>query len=339
MRIAHAKWFVEDLAQHEADWAFLGDPRTLTMLLVASALVAVATVTRWLASGLLAGLTPPLRRGAMSLPWPSSPSSLFPPLSRLTGAMPRVLAVSAGITLPALAARGWLLVPGSDLAGVGGQGALLVAEALVGLWLVSGVRVRLAAAALATLCAILVVTNGPLALLEGAYVPAIALYLALTGGGRELALRRAGLAGRVLAVALGAALIASALTEKLVGPTITLSVLHTYPSLNFLSTIGLSVGETNFVAIMGSVEIVLGLLVATRVGGRIVALLALGPFLITVPIFGPLELIGHLPIYAALIAVATRPVEADTVAGRQVRADPPVGGTPRRQVAVGSPSP
>jgi hypothetical protein len=319
MPIAHAKWFVEDPAHHQADWGFLMDPLTLTMLFASIALAALAAVvTRRLPSGLLPGLSPP---------------------ARLAGAMPRLLAVVVGITLPILAASGWLLVPGASLDGVPGQDALLIAEALLGLWLVSGVGVRRAAGALGALCAILAVTSGPVTLLEGAYVPAIALYLALGSGAGEAAERRAALAWRVLAVAVGVALIAAAFTEKLVAPTIMLSVLRDYPALDILSTIGVASSDMDYVRLMGSVEVLLGLLIATGIGGRVVPLSALGAFLVTVPIFGPVELIGHLPVCAALIAVATRPVTVDAVAGAWPA---PIQRWSRRagaRVALGSPGP
>jgi hypothetical protein len=287
MPLAHAKWFVDDPSRYRDDWTFLASAETVAAI---AAVGCVAAVT--LAVVRLVGV-------------PARSADL-----RLTAVAPRLLAIGLGITLPILAAQQQLLLPGVTLEGAPGGTALAAAEALLGSWLVSGRSPRIAAAGLAGLCVVTAFIGGPLALLEGAYVPAIAVYLAAP----EWPLVR-----RLVAVALGVSLVTASLTEKLVAPEITAEVLRAHPQLDPLTMIGVAVPEATFVRVAGAVELVLGLLLVSGIGGRAVALVAIVPFVATVPIFGLAEIVGHLPIYAVLIAVAAgREASARIEAGRDV---------------------
>src|SRR4051794_4792884 len=277
MVIAHAKWFIEDPARYPPHWGNLLDPATLMLLFgVGLAVALTGLALRRVPAGLL-------------------PSVGVPP--RITVAVPRLLAASVGLALPLLAAQERLLIPSASLSGVPGAPALAVAEALVGLWLLTAWGPRAAAAALGLLCAAFALIHGPLALLEAAYVPGIALYLALTrprGPADEPPSRS--LASSILALALGGSLIVVAFTEKLLAPDLGLAVVHAHPSLDVLATIGVQTPDGAFVRLAGAGEVLLGLLIATGIGGRLVPLGALLPFLATVSIFGGEELVGHLPI-------------------------------------------
>jgi hypothetical protein len=274
MLFAHAKWFVDDPSHHAPDLSFLLSTGTL----VAGIVAAGAAVLAYLAGNRF-----------------DVPSVLAAPDERVAALVRRLPAASVGLTLPVLALQDRFLVPGVTLAGVPGAEVLALAEALVGAWLVTGWRPRLAARALAILCGAVIVVGSPIALVEAGYIAGIALYSALGGTRRGL---------RVLARALGASLVAVALTEKLAVPGITLAVLHAHPELDPLALFGAQVPDATFVRLAGASELLLGLLIASGAGGRGLALLAAVPFLATVPIFGVAEVVGHLPIYAALVALA-----------------------------------
>lgn len=292
--LAHARWFVDDPSRQPADWGFLADPATLAFVALVGAMGSLALA----AAGAL-GRVPG-------------------PAMRVRGAWPaRLLAVSVGLTLPFLSADERLLLPSVPVSGSGLTVPLGVGQALAGAWLLSGRRPRLAAAGLGALCVAAAVLAGPLALAEGAYMPAIAVCIATP--------RRVG-AGRLLAIALGASLVTAALTEKLAAPLVSLAVLEMHPGLDPLAAVGLALPETAFVRAAGAVELVLGLLLLSGVGGRIVILVAAIPFAVTVPIFGFSELVGHLPIYGALAFIAAslpptpdRPSRARTAAFRMER--------------------
>jgi hypothetical protein len=103
---------------------------------------------------------------------------------------------------------------------------------------------------------------------------------------------------------MGVALIAAALAEKFVAPTITLLVLRSHPELDLLGTMGIAGEPETFTLLAGSVELVLGGLLLAGAGSQLVALAALGPLVATVPLFGATEIVGHLPIYGVLLAIA-----------------------------------
>ena len=108
-------------------------------------------------------------------------------------------------------------------------------------------------------------------------------------------------------------------SEKLGSPGVAAALLDGDPSLNVLGTLGVS--EGTFIRLAGTAEVLLGLLLVTGAAPELVALTAAVPFLATVPVFGVTELVGHLPIYVALLALAVHavaPAAAPAVAGRRL---------------------
>lgn len=281
MLFAHAKWFVDDPGRYAIDWAVLVSPWTLAPLLLMVAAVGIG-----------------VRRRGRASAWPAS-------ADRALSAVPRALAATVGASLVILALGGQLLLPHVHVAEHPLGTLLLLQEAAVGVWLVSGARRTLAAWALLGLSVELVLIAYPLALLEAAYYPGIGAYLVLHE--RALAGRVAAAAPwRALAFTVGSSLVTVAFTEKLAVPGIGVAVLHAHPELDPLTALGIAPPAITFVRAAGLIEVLLGLLIATGVGGRIVPLMALGPFVATVPIFGASELVGHAAIYVTLVAIAAR---------------------------------
>jgi len=121
-----------------------------------------------------------------------------------------------------------------------------------------------------------------------------------------------------------------AFTEKLGGPGVTAALLDGYPSLDVLGA--LSVSEATFIRLAGTAEVLLGLLLITAAAPELVALTAAVPFLATVPVFGVTELVGHLPVYVALLALAVHavaPAAAPAVGGGRLRVPRPASLWPR----------
>ena len=314
MPLAHAKWFVDSSQHHQTDWGFFFDGETL-VLLAAALLVAVL----WYFVG------PRLRRG--SLP-------VLAPLVRLAPWMPRLLAGGLGLALVTLAVAGRLLGPGTVAESVPGGLGLMLVQGVVGAWLVLGRRLKAAAGLLGLLCLASAVLAGPMLVLESGQVVGIALYLGLTsaptGSGKRARVIGASSGARALGLSLGVTLVVVAFTEKLGGPGVAAALLDGYPSLDVLGALGVS--EATFIRLAGTAEVLLGLLLITGAAPELVALAAGLPFLATVPVFGVTELVGHLPVYVALLALAVHAVAAvaaPAVAGHRLEMPRPASHSPR----------
>lgn len=296
--LAHATWFTD--AQPGFDLAFATSP--VSVIVLASA-ITVALVWRRGASLLLRRPEIPWLRGVGRLgPW-----------------IPRILAAHAGVSLLALAASRAYLTPSLTLPLTWWGLLLTLLEAVVGIWLVLGRRVRPAAW--------LLVIAGPLGMLGFGFQPileradllGVGLFLALlppndldAGGRIRIDPDRIRSAVFALRLLLGTALIVAAVTEKLARPEMSLAFLQEYPMFNVAQLAGLPVGDLTFVQVAGGIEVLFGLLLISGALPQVVALLALPTFGLPVAFLGAPELIGHLPIYGALLALFAFGSRADT---------------------------
>jgi uncharacterized membrane protein YphA (DoxX/SURF4 family) len=283
----HERWFVES---HPAgDWSFFFSP--LPLVLTAAV---VAVTVAW-------------RMVAMRVHRPELP--LLSPLSRLVPWVPRLLAIHLGVALLALAATGAFITPSNDhLHGAGGH-ALLLVEAVLGVWLVTGYQVRAAAAVVLGLGPALAFVAGPTALGECANLAAVAAFLVVVPPGTDAhgaarpsteELRRALL---LLRLGVGTALIVLAFTEKLTNPAMAVDTLEHFPSLDVFGLVGIHVSPETFVAIAGATELLFGLLVISGAFPQVAVLVAMVPFNATLLLFGQTEMVGHLPVYGVFLAL------------------------------------
>ena len=286
--LAHETWVTEDRPPYS--WAFTLEPATLATIV---AVVLVALGWRLLAT---------------RLPRPELP--FLAPLGRLGPWVPRLLAVHAGVSLLAQAASGSYLAPALELPhGLSGT-LLALLEGVTGVWLISGFGIRPAAC--------LLVASGPLGIAGYGIVPileridllGIALFLALLppddgrpGGAVEPAEATLAHALLGLRVLVGGGLVVLAFTEKLARPDLALAFLERYPAFNILETIGLGVGDLAFIRIAGGVELLFGLLIISGALPQVAMIAAGIPFNATLFYFGSSELIGHLPVYGAMLAL------------------------------------
>jgi hypothetical protein len=296
MVIPHETWFTD--ARPPYDWSFAFEPASLALI---AAAVAIAVLWR-----IIGG----------RIPRPELP--FLRPLGRLSPWVPRLLAIHAGVSLLAQAARGTYLAPGLELPDDALGSTLRIVEGVVGVWLVSGFRIRWAAA--------LVVLAGPLGMVAYGIVPVaermdllgIALFLALLPPGRDTwgasgaGPERVEVAVFWLRALTGGALILLAFTEKLARPELALEFLDRFPAFNVLQTSGLDVGDEAFIRIAGSVELLFGLLLVSGRLPQIVVIAAGIPFNATLFFLGTEELIGHLPIYGAMLALLVYGSNDDT---------------------------
>jgi hypothetical protein len=286
MVLPHEAWFTD--ARPGFDWSFAATPATLA-LIGSAVVVAVA----WRLIG---------RR----LPTPEL--GFLRSLGRLGPWIPRLLAVHAGVSLLAQAARNTYLAPSLVLPDGPFGATLRIAEGVIGVWLITGYRIRPVA--------LLVVASGPVAMLEYGVVPvlerldllgiALFLYLMPPGRDRDGAVEdETNLAQSILVLRSmsGAALIVLAFTEKLARPELAREFLEDFPAFNILRTLGFDVGADAFIRIAGGIELLFGLLLISGTLPQVVVIAAGIPFNATLFFLGTEELIGHLPIYGTMLAL------------------------------------
>ncbi|HYF72812.1 MAG TPA: hypothetical protein VD864_08315 [Nocardioides sp.] len=296
----HETWFEESSAGY--DWGFFFSPLPLTL-----AAVMVAVTFAW-------------RAVATRLPSPELPA--LAAVGRLTPWVPRLLGIHLGVALLALAATGAFLTPAiDDLDSPAGK-ALLLAEAGLGIWLVTGYRLRPAAALVLALGPILGMVSGPVAVLECANLAAVAAFLVIVPPGVDRHGAATPSADAVrwglfsMRIGVGIALIALAFSEKFTNPALARMTLEDYPALNVFDLVGIPMSTDTFIVVAGSVELLFGLLVISGALPQVAVLVAAVPFNATLVLFGQTELVGHLPVYGvflALLAYGSDPATARLV--------------------------
>jgi len=284
---AHTTWFTDE--RPEYDFGFLLEPASLALVFAA---ILVAAGWRW------AGTR--LRQPELEF---------LAGLGRLAPWIPRILAIHAGVSLIAQAYGGTYLAPGLDLpAGTAGT-LLAITEGTLGVWLVSGWRVRIAAALLVAAGPLGLLAYDAVAILERVDLLGIALFLALVppGADRHGAVEvhpdqlRFPLC--LLRLSAGVALVVLAGTEKLIRPEIGLALIDRYPILNLAASVGLEIPDVEFLRIAGAIELLFGLLLISGALPQIAVIVAGIPFNATLFFFGASELIGHLPVYGVMLAL------------------------------------
>jgi hypothetical protein len=300
---AHEKWFVDEPGSYPTDWAFALRPVTLGLIV---AVAAVAALWRYVA--------------VRHLPSPELPALRF--AGRIIPYVPRLLAIHLGVSLLAAAVTGHFLTRDLETGHLTGGAALLLAEGALGIWFVTGVRLRPAALALAVIGPLALLLTGPVGLLSAMDLLGVAVFLAFvppsdaTFGRVEpdpATLRRA-LFG--LRLGAGGALITLAFAEKLANPALARETVHLYPQLDVFALVGIHLPTDTFVAVAGATELLFGLLVISGALPQVAVLVAGIPFNATLLLFGGTELLGHLPVYGvflALLAYGSHPRTAELV--------------------------
>jgi hypothetical protein len=286
---AHETWF--DRGSYPTDWGFAGE--TLTVALLAGAVV-LAVLVRLIARF-----------------WPGVD---VPAVARLVPYIPFAIRVHLAVSMVGLLSLGYYLSPAMDLeADV--AGLLLGANmAVVAITMATGFKARWGAA--------LLVALGPLGMLEFGVWPVLqridllglAIYVLVAGPGRWSADDETGQATEpswldharaiwALRVAAGLALIIVAFAEKLATPELAVQFLADHPELNVAQQLGIGMSDLEFARFAGAVEVLFGLLLISGALPQAIILIAGVPFNATLWFFGANELMGHLPIYGAMLAV------------------------------------
>ena len=285
--LPHETWFTS--ARPPYDWSFASAVPSL--LLIAGA---VGIAAAW-------------RAASYRIPRPELP--FLAPLGRLWPWVPRLLAIHAGVSLLAQAARGTFLAPSLELPTDALGATVRIAEGVLGVWFVSGFRVRGAAIAVALAGPVGMTAYGIVPILERLDLLGIAVFLALVPPGADAwgasRTRPSDLAPAIAAlrVLVGASLIVLAFSEKLARPALALAFLERFPAFNLLRTLGVPFSDIAFVRVAGAIELLFGLLLVSGALPQLVVIVAGIPFNATLFFLGTDELIGHLPIYGAMLAL------------------------------------
>ena len=287
--LAHETWFVKDPGN--VDWSFAGQPLTLALLGAA----VMATLVVRLVNRAWSGVDVPF-------------------LARMAPFMPFAVRLHLAVSLVGLLSLGVYLSPAMPLA-PDVPGILLGAVmAVVAVGLATGYQARPAAA--------LLVVAGPLGMLEFGVSPVLqridllglAFFVILAGPGRWSADYEQGRAADLdpvaaaralwaLRVAAGTALIAVAFVEKLANPDLALAFLQENPELNVAQAVGIGMSDLEFVRLAGAMEILFGLLLISGALPQVIVLMVGVPFNATLWFFASVELIGHLPVYGAMLVI------------------------------------
>ena len=296
--ILHERWFTDE-AKFPVQFGTWSSANSIVPVAIALGVTIVATII-WRARGRRSVVPGPI---ALGMPWEN--------YVRLLTWVPLVIGVHMGVTLLVSGVSRQLFVPNLELP-VNLLGGLLgMVEIAIALSFIYGALARPAAAALAITWIIGTLIFGPLRLIEHAEILGIAFFLFTTGRGPlafDMALGKLNkplaplipYAVPVLRVSLGIGLTVVAFTEKLWNIPMGLAFLSEH-HFNFFPYIGLpSIDDTKFLLIAGTVELIVGLMLITGTYVRLIIVITLIPFNLTLPFLGWRELVGHLPTYGIL---------------------------------------
>jgi hypothetical protein len=286
---AHETWFGPD--SFPTDWAFALQTLTLTLL---AAAVAVTIGVR-----VLARFFPGVDVG-----W----------LARCAPFMPFAVRIHLAVSLIGLLSLGYYLSPAMDLQPDATGIFLGVVMAIVAIGMATGYHARWAAGLLLAAGPLGVGEFGVLPMLQRVDLVGLAIFIALTGAGRwsaDYELGRtadpspaaAGQAVWALKVCAGLALIVVAFAEKLAVPGMALDFLAHHQQFNVAQQIGVDWSDLDFARVAGAIEVLFGLLVISGALSQAAVLIAGVPFNATLWFFGTTELVGHLPVYAAMLVL------------------------------------
>lgn len=302
----HVKWFIES-SRYPTDYSLLFTAPVFAAFAVAGLAVAAAA---WV---------------QRTVPEPR----IFRALERLAWLGPLVLGVHVGPALIVAAALGMLFAPSLRVERDAFGFALLAVEAACGMLLLLGLATRGAAVALALLGVVAMQPFSFESILEQVHILGIAIFLFITGRGalsidrvfrqqRALPITEApAVALTLLRVCMGVGIAFGALTEKLLDPALSGALLVERPYLNVLAGLGLTNGQFAYLA--GLAELVIGVVIISGQLTRPVMALGAVLFTITLPVFGWLELLGHLPYYGIMLTLFIAPSADPGAVRKQLR--------------------
>ena len=296
--ILHERWFLDE-TRFPVQFSSWSSPESLLPVAVALGITIIATLV-WRARGRQSVVPGPI---ALGMPWEN--------YVRLLTWVPLVIGLHMGVTLLVSGVSRQLFVPNLELPVNLLGGVLGMVEIAIALAFIYGALARPAAAALGAVWIFGMLVFGPLRLIEHTEILGIAFFLYATGRGPlafDMALDKLNkpvaplipYAVPVLRITLGIGLTVVAFTEKLWNIPMGIAFLSEH-HFNFFPYIGLPwVDDTKFLLIAGTIELLVGLMLIAGTYVRLIIIVTLIPFNLTLPFLGWRELVGHLPTYGIL---------------------------------------
>lgn len=326
---AHERWFVPNDEQPPTDWGAL-----ISLSVVLALLAGVATVgfLRWLQ----------LRLGDPLWPRPAF-------MQRMEPSAAAILGVQSAITLIFEASRLNLFVPNIELPENVVGVALAGLAVLCAFSFITGVLTRWGAIIIGFLWLSCFAFVAPIEVFEQTIWLGIAVYLAAVGRGvvriddtgNEEEDDRSPLTDRLLPWALPALRVAAGITvvvlafsEKLLNVRLGELFLDEYPKFNVLRWAGIGwFTDERFIYLIGIIETMAGCALIAGYLPRLVILVLWIPFNLGIAFLPPQELIGHLPILAAMYVLLVRGTEG--VPSPEISEEP---APPQRPTAEAAPA-
>jgi hypothetical protein len=296
--ILHERWFLDE-SKFPVQFASWSTPNALIPVAIAVAITAAATAI-YRTRDRHSVVPGPVQLG---MPWAN--------YVRLLTWVPLVIGVHMGVTLLVSGVSRQLFIPNLVLPVNLLGGVLGMIEIAIALSFIYGALARPAAAALGFTWLVGVLVFGPLRLIEHLEIVGIAFFLFVTGRGPlafDMAFEKLNkpipslipYAVPVLRVALGIGLCVVAFTEKIWNIPMGLAFLSEH-NFNFFPYIGLTaIDDTKFLLIAGTIELLVGLMLIVGTYVRLIIIITLIPFNLSLPFMGWRELVGHLPTYGVL---------------------------------------
>lgn len=300
--LAHVRWFTDEDRWSAEDWSrFWSLP------------VLVGAVTSAIAVGALILL----RRAVDDPLWPRPPM-----FQRLEPAAPAILGVQTAVAVIFAATRLDLFAPNIDLPR-NVLGFLFATVAVVASFtFITGVLPRVGAVVMIALVLLIPAFSSVTEMLEQVLFIGIALYLAAVGRGvvrydERTEEDRTHLFDRllphsltILRVFTAVSIITLAFTEKLINPDLGVAFLQDWPKFNVGRELGIDwFTDHRFVLMIGIIELTAGIALLSGLMNRVVILALWVPFNLGIPFLPPQEMLGHLPILAAMYVLLVRGTE------------------------------
>jgi hypothetical protein len=299
---AHERWFVPNDEQPATDWGALVSLPVLLALLAGA--VTIVTL-RWLQQR----LGDPL--------WPRP--TFF---QRMEPSAPAILGVQAAVTLIFEASRLDLFAPNIELPENVLGVTLAVLAVVAAFSFITGMLTRMGAVIIGLLWLSCFAFVPPIEVFEQTLWLGIAVYLAAVGRGvvrydrseeedrNQLTDRLLPWALPALRICVGISVLVLAFSEKLLNVGLGELFLEEYPKFNVLGWAGIDwFTDERFVYLIGIIETMAG---CALIAGYLPRLVILGlwiPFNLGIAFLPPQELIGHLPILAAMYVLLVRGTE------------------------------
>ena len=312
--LAHVRWFVDD--EYPPRWELLVSLQTLLVIVTTAALLGALLV---------------LRRIVGSPHFPNPPF-----LAYMEPSATALLAVQTGISLIYFASQAELFVPSLNIGSDVMAGILITLQIVVAFTFITGLFDRAGAVLLGFVWLLGLLAFEFWEVLDQSLYVGIGISLLILGrtipppevARRLLPLARYEVTSvQALRILAGLSFAAVAFTEKLLVPEAGEAFLREYPRFNVMREF---LGwdwwtDYRFVIAAGVVEAAAGLLLMSGVLTRVVILVLLVPFNLTVAFLPPIELLGHLPIFGIMYVLLLYGSGAEPHA-RERRLDPAAEG-------------